>query len=213
MYLPVVVMSIVVLGSIALDSRADDLDPPAWLPFNDRVFETDAPFGSTPTRPKAKPTQHHLPHRGSTASVFGAKAALAQTGIPGPRKRVIQRAHELIGTPYKWGGMSETSGFDCSGLLVYLFRSEAGIEIPRTTTSMMNKDYLPVSRHELQPGDAVFFDNRGRGRVDHVGLYIGDNRFVHAPRTGAKIRIDSLDNRYWNQRYSSARRFDANPST
>nr|WP_274610519.1 C40 family peptidase [Pseudomonas sp. TH49] len=107
----------------------------------------------------------------------------------------------MIGTPYSWGGTSGTKGFDCSGLLVYLFRSEGGMEIPRTTVSMINEGYLSVSRRYLQPGDVVFFDNKGRGQVDHVGLYIGDNQFVHAPRTGTSIRIDSLGNQYWSQRY------------
>lgn len=213
MYLPVSVASILVLGSIVLDSRADELGPPAWLSLNDRVFNSGALADSTQVRLDSQPSLRYLPYRDKVVTAFDAKPTNTQAINADTRKRIIRRAHELIGTPYKWGGMSEAKGFDCSGLLVYLFRSEAGIEIPRTTTSMIDNDYLPVSRHELEPGDAVFFDNKRNGRVDHVGLYIGENRFVHAPRTGTKIRIDSLDNRYWNHRYFDARRFDVNSST
>ena len=122
-------------------------------------------------------------------------------------ERVIERAHQLIGTPYRWGGMSVGQGFDCSGLLVYLFRSEAGIHIPRTTTSMLNSKAKTVARHRLQVGDAIFFKHNGHSRLNHVGIYIGDERFIHAPRTGKTIRIDSLSSSYWNKSYYSAKRF------
>lgn len=128
--------------------------------------------------------------------------------LPDTGQRLTRRAEELIGIPYKWGGMTEENGFDCSGLLVYLFRSEAGVELPRTTRAMIREGFPRVHREELQPGDAVFFSRSIRGQVNHVGLYIGNNRFIHAPRTGRTIRIDSLDNQYWSDRYSSARRFE-----
>lgn len=121
--------------------------------------------------------------------------------------KVVGRAHELIGTPYRWGGTSVSSGFDCSGLLVYLFRSEAGINLPRTTKSMLNSKGKNIARHSLQTGDAVFFRHNGRARLKHVGIYIGNNRFIHSPRTGKSIRIDSLSNTYWNKSYLAAKRF------
>lgn len=120
---------------------------------------------------------------------------------------VIGRAHELIGTPYRWGGASVSKGFDCSGLLFYLFRSEAGINIPRTTTAMLNSNAKTVLRHNLKSGDAVFFKHNGRGRMKHVGIYIGNDKFIHSPRTGKSIRIDSLSNKYWNKSYLTAKRF------
>lgn len=122
-------------------------------------------------------------------------------------KKVIKRAHTLLGIPYLWGGMSLEKGFDCSGMLVYLFKHEANIHVPRTTAAMLGADLEKVARHELVPGDAVFFRTRGGTRSNHVGLYIGDNRFIHAPRTGKTIRIDSLDNSYWKKNYTTARRF------
>ncbi|WP_243459159.1 C40 family peptidase [Pseudomonas fluorescens] len=121
--------------------------------------------------------------------------------------KVIDRAHELIGVPYRWGGTTVSKGFDCSGLLFYLFRSEAGIHIPRTTTAMLKSSAKTIARQHLKRGDAVFFKHNGRQRMNHVGIYIGNDRFIHAPRTGKHIRIDSLSNRYWNKSYYVAKRF------
>ncbi|WP_447755761.1 C40 family peptidase [Pseudomonas nicosulfuronedens] len=121
--------------------------------------------------------------------------------------RIVARAHELIGTPYRWGGETEKAGFDCSGLLVYLYSTIANRQLPRTTRSMIAQRRNTVDQDELQPGDAVFFNHNGRGRTSHVGLYIGDGHFIHAPSTGKTIRIDSLDNSYWQRRYTTARRF------
>ena len=130
-----------------------------------------------------------------------------QDASPVHVKKVIKRAHSLLGIPYLWGGMSLDKGFDCSGMLVYLFKNEANIHIPRTTSAMLNADLPIVARHKLKPGDAVFFRTQGSTRSNHVGLYIGDNRFIHAPRKGKTIRIDSMDNLYWKKNYTTARRF------
>lgn len=130
-----------------------------------------------------------------------------QTSAPGHVKKVTNRAHTLLGIPYLWGGMSLEKGFDCSGMLVFLFKHEAGIHVPRTTAAMLNAKLQKVAKHELQPGDAVFFRTQGGTRSNHVGLYIGDNRFIHAPRTGKNIRIDSMNNSYWKRNYTTARRF------
>lgn len=122
-------------------------------------------------------------------------------------RKVINHAHTLLGIPYLWGGMSKEKGFDCSGMLVYLFKQEANIHLPRTTADMLKAKKLPVARQALKPGDAVFFRTQGSVRSNHVGLYIGDNRFIHAPRKGKTIRIDSLENAYWKKNYTTARRF------
>lgn len=120
---------------------------------------------------------------------------------------VVDRAHALLGTPYKWGGTSAEQGFDCSSFLVYLFKTEANIHIPRTTAAMHHSTAATVKRNELKPGDAVFFKGNGRGQVSHVGLYIGEGKFIHSPRAGKNVRIDSLSNNYWNKNYTGAKRF------
>lgn len=128
--------------------------------------------------------------------------------VPQPTiDNVIDRAHALLGTPYRWGGATVEQGFDCSGLLVYLFKTEANIVIPRTTAAMHRSTAATIKREALKPGDAVFFKGNGRGRVNHVGLYIGEGKFIHSPRTGKNIRIDSLTNSYWKRHYTTAKRF------
>ena len=122
---------------------------------------------------------------------------------------VIDRAHELLGTPYKWGGNSVEQGFDCSSFLVYLFKTEANIVIPRTTAAMHRSTAATIKRNALQPGDAVFFRANGSGQVGHVGLYVGEGKFIHSPRKGKSVRIDSLANNYWKKNYTTAKRFHA----
>ncbi|EIM13315.1 NlpC/P60 family protein [Pseudomonas chlororaphis O6] len=121
----------------------------------------------------------------------------------------MARAHELIGYRYTWGGETEETGFDCSGLLVYLYRSVAQQRLPRTTSSMLAKKDAAIARHQLQPGDAVFFSHNGSRRASHVGLYIGNNRFIHAPRAGKTVRISSLEEPYWQRAYVAARSFSS----
>lgn len=136
-----------------------------------------------------------------------------QAGIHDGRRttnsRVVARAQQLVGVPYRHGGTSVASGFDCSGLLVYLFRTEAGMKVPRTTGEMIQSGGLRIDRDELKPGDAVFFNRNGRGRTSHVGLYIGNNQFIHAPSSGERVRLDSLANRYWERSFTTARRFNS----
>ncbi len=120
---------------------------------------------------------------------------------------VIDRAHALLGTPYKGGGTAVEQGFDCSAFLVYLFKTEANIRLPRTTMAMHRSSATTIQREALKPGDAVFFRGNGRSQVSHVGLYIGEGKFIHSPSTGKRVRVDSLNNNYWKKHYTSAKRF------
>jgi hypothetical protein len=120
---------------------------------------------------------------------------------------ILDRGFELVGTRYRAGGTSTKTGFDCSGFVGYLFREEAGIKLPRSTREMINLDAPLVARSELEPGDIVFFNNRGRGRVSHAGIYIGDDQFIHSSssRSGG-VRVDSMDDRYWRSSFMEAKR-------
>ena len=119
---------------------------------------------------------------------------------------MLKRALALMGTPYRWGGTSPDSGFDCSGLVGYVFRTALGIELPRVSREMATKAdaQLIKDRDELQQGDLVFFGRKGR--VNHVGIYVGEGRFVHSPSTGKDVRVDSLVSGYWGGRFMQARR-------
>ncbi len=116
---------------------------------------------------------------------------------------VLFRAIALVGTPYRYGGNTPQGGFDCSGLVGYVFREAAGVRLPRTTRDLEEHDAARVDRKRLQPGDLVFF---GKGRANHVGIYVGEGRFVHAPSSGGTVRMDTLDGPYWREHYLQARR-------
>jgi cell wall-associated NlpC family hydrolase len=116
---------------------------------------------------------------------------------------VLLRAFSLIGSPYRFGGVSE-AGFDCAGFVQYSYEA-AGIELPRTSRSQYGVG-VPVERDALQPGDLVFFRNTYRRGISHVGLYLGDGQFVHAASRQREVVIDSLDQPYYAARYAGARR-------
>ena len=131
---------------------------------------------------------------------------LARQEAGGKVQTVLKRALALMGTPYRWGGTSPDSGFDCSGLVGYVFQTALGIELPRVSREMASKGdaELIKDRDELQQGDLVFFGRKGR--VNHVGIYVGEGRFVHSPSTGKDVRVDSLVTGYWSGRFMQARR-------
>jgi cell wall-associated NlpC family hydrolase len=120
---------------------------------------------------------------------------------------ILERGMSLIGTRYRFGGTSE-AGFDCSGFIGYLFREEAGLNLPRSTREMINVDAPLVSRSKLEPGDLLFFATNGRrGRVSHAGIYLGDNQFIHSSsRRSGGVRIDSLGDSYWSKTFIEAKR-------
>jgi lipoprotein Spr len=119
---------------------------------------------------------------------------------------ILERGKSLIGTRYRFGGTSE-AGFDCSGFIGYLFREEAGMTLPRSTSEMINLKAPVVARNKLKPGDLLFFSTRGRGRVSHAGIYLGDDQFIHSSskRSGG-VRVDSLDSAYWSKTFIEAKR-------
>ncbi len=120
-------------------------------------------------------------------------------------QRMINRGLALLGTPYRWGGTTPENGFDCSGLVGYVYRSTLGIELPRISRDMANVGELISDRNDLRQGDLVFFSRRG-GRVDHVGLYLGEGKFLHAPRTGKDVEISTLATGYWSNHFMKGRR-------
>ncbi|WP_194789447.1 C40 family peptidase [Pseudomonas sp. UFMG81] len=119
---------------------------------------------------------------------------------------VLFRAIGLVGTPYRWGGNTPDSGFDCSGLIGYVYRDAAGISLPRTTRDMIVMRAPSIDINALQSGDLVFFATNGGAQVSHAGIYVGEGRFVHAPSTGGTVRLDYLSSSYWAKAYLQAKR-------
>lgn len=119
---------------------------------------------------------------------------------------VLVRAIGLVGTPYRWGGNTPDSGFDCSGLIGYVYRDAAGISLPRSTRDMITLRGPDIDRSQLQTGDLVFFATGGGSNVSHAGIYVGEGRFVHAPATGGTVKLDSLDKPYWQKAWLNAKR-------
>lgn len=138
-----------------------------------------------------------------------ANAKYAQRGIsetaalPAPGELAARRAASFTGVRYRFGGTSPREGFDCSGLIHFSYREAAGVKLPRDTGSL-RKASLRIDRHELRPGDLIFF--RLRGTHGHVGIYAGAGRFIHAPSRGKKVRFESLDAPFWQKKYAESRR-------
>lgn len=135
----------------------------------------------------------------------GAKSFLA--GMAGKAGDVVVGALNMIGVRYRWGGNSPDSGLDCSGFVRYVFQDTLGMSLPRRAEEM-SRVGEKVSMSNLKPGDLVFF-NTMRRTFSHVGIYIGDNKFVHSPSTGSTIRVDDLDSGYWEKRFTGARRLES----
>lgn len=122
------------------------------------------------------------------------------------RSEALLQALLAIGIDYSPGGKSPATGFDCSGLVAYVFREAWGIRLPATTAAQSQAG-VPVSLAELRAGDLVFYDTLQRPN-SHVGIYLGEGKFVHAPKSGAQVRIESLQSIYWSQRFNGARRIE-----
>jgi len=130
---------------------------------------------------------------------------------PGPSGRVPEDlarevsflALSLVDTPYRYGGNTPAGGFDCSGLIVYVFRNAAGVGLPRTVAQLAQVGQ-PVRAGAMRSGDLVLFDTAGR--FSHAGIYVGGGRFVHAPSSGGVVRLDGVYASYWRPRFSGVRR-------
>jgi cell wall-associated NlpC family hydrolase len=183
------------------------------------------PDAVAPTQPRRRPRRPRL-----AALALAAGIAVGSTGIRaqeapatpavdgGVTARARAAAHSalegaqglanhalsLLGVKYKFGGTRPETGLDCSGLVQYVFQQVTGVTLPRTAREMSRLGDK-VALAELVPGDLVFFNTR-RFAYSHVGIYLGDNRFIHAPRRGREVEIAEIDRRYWQQRFDGARR-------
>lgn len=159
---------------------------------------TPKPHVSTVTAKNKSPIKH--PTRLSKAD-----SKLVANNAGRPSTTVLSRAVNVLGTPYRWGGSSPSKGFDCSGLVRYAFNDVAAVDLPRTSNAMASGHGQKVERKDLKPGDLLFFNIKSR-KVNHVAIYLGEDRFIHAPRRGKAVTIDTLKKPYWQSHYVVAKR-------
>jgi len=134
------------------------------------------------------------------------------------RQRVGDKASDLVvnamgflGVPYRRGGTSQENGFDCSGFVRAMFEQTVGLILPRRASEQASVTEK-INREDLQPGDLVFF-NTMRQAFSHVGIYVGDNKFIHSPRPGGEVRVEDMRQAYWDRRFNGARRVPAEPGS
>lgn len=121
-------------------------------------------------------------------------------------REVMVNALSLTGVRYKYGGNSPETGFDCSGFVRYVFKQATSLTLPRSAIEISQLG-TTIPRHELQPGDLVFF-NTLKSAFSHVGIYVGNNRFIHSPSSGGKVRVESMQDGYWAKRFNGAQRIE-----
>ena len=141
---------------------------------------------------------------GSVTALVGTQVAKVSTDEDNLLNNMAFYALSLAGTPYKYGGSSPDTGFDCSGFVGHVFRQSLGIALPRSTHEIWRIG-LQIGAEQLHPGDLVFY-NTLRHTFSHVGIYLGDGQFVHSPSSGGGIRVENMQEDYWRKRFNGARR-------
>jgi cell wall-associated NlpC family hydrolase len=149
----------------------------------------------------------HVPASGSDLSIprsVGNAVQIKWQNFTTRASELAFRAMGMIGIRYKYGGNAPESGLDCSGLVRYVFKEAWGANLPRTSEEI-SRVGENVDTNDLRPGDLVFYNTLKRS-FSHVGIYLGDNKFIHAPSSGGKVRVESMDLTYWKNRFNGARR-------
>lgn len=142
----------------------------------------------------------------ATALLSATAGAVRAQPAGGGAADLVLSAIGLVGTPYRFGGDQPSSGFDCSGLVRYVARTVLGVHLPRQAEAI-SRAGIEVDSQRLKPGDLVFFDTLGRP-FSHVGLYLGDGQFIHAPTWRGQVRIEQMSQPYWRNRFNGARRLE-----
>ncbi len=138
----------------------------------------------------------------------GLISQISQVGqaVGGKASELVISAMGFLGVPYKRGGNSFESGFDCSGFVRAMYQQTIGLILPRTADQQAAAT-VEIDKSDLQPGDLVFF-NTLRRAFSHVGIYVGDNKFIHSPKPGSEVRVEDMSISYWRTRFNGARRVD-----
>lgn len=158
-------------------------------------------------RTQSDPLGSYLANRSQNDISITYGSSKKDYGATGDGQEVVSTALSFLGVDYSFGGQSPKTGFDCSGLVSYVAEKSLGLKLPRQSAQMASYGES-IKRNQLKEGDLVFFNTRG-ARFSHVGIYLGDNKFVHSPRTGAVVRVEDMTVSYWKKRYNGARRIVA----
>ena len=161
-----------------------------WVALSSAVFPARA--DETPNPPPAAPL-----------SIAEQSIQIVDRTIDGVQT-TLDQAFEYLGIRYKRGGSTPETGFDCSGFVRHVYNESIGLLLPRSAKDI-SKEGERVEKAELQPGDLVFF-NTMRRTFSHVGIYLGNNQFIHSPRAGGRVRVEDMSDKYWSRRYNGARR-------
>jgi cell wall-associated NlpC family hydrolase len=179
--------SVLALTSVSVQALPETSDPISRF-LQDR-FTQDTSSGNAP---------------GTASSGRGADQLL--DGVRQTASDLVLSAMHFLGVRYRFGGTSEETGFDCSGFTRHVFENSVGLLLPRRSSEQANAPgLLNIRQDDLKPGDLVFF-NTMRSAFSHVGIYVGEGKFIHAPRTGSTVRVEDMRQDYWTRRFDGARR-------
>jgi cell wall-associated NlpC family hydrolase len=182
---------------------------PALAADPDTAKEAPAEVASDAVKDLGKDAEKQSMFQAGKSYFFRVSDRLADS-VTGKSDELINRAMEVIGVRYRWDTELPQSGLDGSSFVGYVFKDKLGFLLPRKSTQM-SRVGKPITREELQPGDLVFF-NTMRLTFSHVGIYVGDNKFIHSPSKGTSVRVDDLNSLYWDKRFDGARRLDGSDS-
>lgn len=200
-------------AQVATPEQADTLSPLLTQSFSYALTDTLAHPAA-----QLEPLTFHLPDSTAAQAAAPLPAPVVQAAAPGwlPKinhataavadqtAQLLSTAMGLIGVPYRRGGTNAATGFDCSGFVRSIYADVLGHQLPRVARDQAQAT-IKIEKNELRPGDLVFF-NTLRRTFSHVGIYIGDGKFIHSPRSGSSVRIDNMRSSYWSKRFNGARR-------
>lgn len=166
--------------------------------------DEDMPVGDTSPSSWLGSSETAAPSAAKTRSKKSSAKPSEKNTDFAPAQDLLLSAMSLIGVKYTWGGNTPESGLDCSGFIRYVFQNSMNMTLPRTAVEMANTGKT-IDKTELKPGDLVFFNTLGR-TFSHVGIYLGDNRFIHSPRAGRSVEVANMGQSYWTKRFTGARR-------
>jgi cell wall-associated NlpC family hydrolase len=153
-----------------------------------------------------EPSPYKLAQPSPMVSQSNVSSIEGEENWPDRAREVLVNALSLTGVRYKYGGNSPETGFDCSGFVRYVFKQATSLSLPHNALAISRLGQT-VPKDELKPGDLVFF-NTLKTAFSHVGIYLGDNRFIHSPSSGGKVKIESMQDGYWAKRYNGAQRLE-----